>query len=64
MNKPKSIGAIFNTIWNEAKGTVKSVVSARTTSAKIGVIANFAFRTIGILVNIGVKVAQKAFESK
>lgn len=64
MSKPKSIGAIFKTIWNEAKGAAKSVVSARTTGAKLSVIANFAFRTISNLVDIGAKVAQKAFEFK
>jgi hypothetical protein len=62
--KPKTVGGIFKTIFNEFKGIGRSLVSARTPKAKIGVVASFAKRTIGNLVKIGVKVVQNTISPK
>jgi hypothetical protein len=48
--KPKTIGSIFKTIFNEFKGIGRSLVSARTPSAKAGVVANFFKRTVGNII--------------
>lgn len=67
MAKPKTIGAIFSTIWNEAKGLGKCLAGNHRPAYKVSAVIGFVGRTVGNLVvasAIGIKSALTSKSSK